>query len=155
MNEAKARGTARDAWIGRARTAEAVAALALARILVAFVPFHVWRSRYGSIVPVGPLVVASAADPQPQNLAARRLARAVDRAAARLPGASVCLPRAMALQALLISRRIGTTLVLGVLPGAQRGSIDDLHAWVAAGGEILIGGDLSGHVPLLALQREF
>jgi hypothetical protein len=63
----------------------------------------------------------------------------VERACQRLPGTSKCLPRAMALHWMLRRRSRPSQLVIAVLPQQDRGAIEDLHAWVASGEEILIG----------------
>ena len=135
------------AWQGRAATAEAMAWLVLARLLVAQVPFGRWRRWLGAPVAAQP------GDPRLRldaNLAQRRLARAVERATARLPGESRCLARAMALHWMLRRRGLGGVLHIGVLPGAARGTLDDLHAWVTRFGEVLLGGDDKPHSPLFA-----
>ena len=134
-------------WHARRATAEAMAWLILARLLIAHVPFGRWRQRLGT--PVAP----QPDDPQlhlDANLAQRRLARAVGRAAGRLPGESRCLARAMALHWMLRRGAMGGVLHIGVLPGSDRGSLDDLHAWVARLGEVLIGGDARPHRTLFA-----
>ena len=134
-------------WQGRRATAEAMAWLILARLLIARVAFGRWRRWLGT--PVAPL----ADDPRlhlDANLAQRRLARAVDRAAGHLPGESRCLARAMALHWILRRRAMGGVLHIGVLPGSDRGSLDDLHAWVTRLGEILIGASDQPHRALFA-----
>lgn len=146
------------AWRARAQVAEAIAAMVIARLTVATIPLARWRGALGRRV--DPLEVpcsqVSLANPEPlpANLAARRLARAVDRGAARLPGETRCLARALALHAMLRRRRAGATLLIGVRPRAERGSIDDLHAWVLRRGETLIGGGETGHVPLVGFSTE-
>ncbi len=45
----------------------------------------------------------------------------------------------MALHWMLARRGRRAQLVIAVLPGAARGGLDDLHAWVEAGDEVLIG----------------
>ncbi len=135
-------------WRLRARTAEAAAALVAARVLVAAVPFGQWQQLLGR--PVDPK-----ATPEPVGtglVRARQCARHVDRAAGRLPGEFKCLPRAAALQFMLRRRKIRATVMMGVLPAQQRGTLDDLHAWVLFGNEILIGGSLDGHHAVFALQ---
>ena len=136
-----------DRWRARGATLEAMLFLALARLLVARVPLKRWRATLGAPVKPEP------GDPQlhlDANLAARRLARAVGRGAARLPRETRCLPQAMALQWLLSRRGLGATLVIGVRPGAVRGGLDDLHAWVVRGGEVLIGQSDETHRPIYA-----
>ena len=134
-------------WHGRGATVEAMAWLILARLLVARVPFGRWRRWLGT--PVAP----PPDDPRlhlDANLAQRRLARAVERAAGRLPGESRCLARAMALHWMLRRRAMGGVLHIGVLPGSDRGSLDDLHAWVTRSGEVLLGADDQPHFALFA-----
>ena len=134
-------------WHGRKATVEAMAWLILARMLIARVPFGRWRRWLGTpVVPPTdyPRLHLDA------NLAQRRLARAVDRAAGRLPGESRCLARAMALHWMLRRRAIGGVLHIGVLPGSNRGSLDDLHAWVTRLGEVLIGASDQPHRALFA-----
>ena len=67
------------------------------------------------------------------------LARAVVRGAARLPFETKCLPRAVALHTMLRRRRLPSLLVIGVLDPSQRGTIEDLHAWIESGNEVVIG----------------
>ena len=129
-------------WRGRGATLEAMAWLILARLLIARVRFGRWRSWLGT--PVAP----PADDPRlhlDANLAQRRLARAVERAAERLPGETRCLARAMALHWMLRLRAMGGVLHIGVLPGHTRGGLDDLHAWVTCSGEVLIGATNQPH----------
>ena len=134
-------------WRGRGATLEAMAWLVVARLLIARVTFGRWRGWLGvSTVPeVGDRALRLA-----DNLPRRRLARAVERAAARLPGENLCLPQAIALQWMLRRRALGGILHIGVLPGWERGSLDDLHAWVTCFGEVLIGADAKPHRPLFA-----
>ena len=139
--------TGNGPWRARGATLEAMVWLMCARCLIAWVPFGRWRPWLGK--PVG----AEPGDPLlrlDDNLAGRRLARAVARAAGRLPGESRCLPRAMALQWMLRRRGLGSVLHIGVLPGNARGSLDDLHAWVTRLGEVLIGADEKPHRALFA-----
>ena len=134
-------------WQGRGATVEAMAWLVLARLLVAQVRFGRWRRWLGAPV------AAQSGDPLLRldaNLAQRRLARAVMRATGRLPGESRCLARAMALHWMLRRRELGGVLLIGVLPGAARGTLDDLHAWVTRSGEVLLGADDQPHFALFA-----
>lgn len=115
----------------RLLVAEAALLLVAARLLVVCMQLRWWRRLLGPVAD-RPLP-GSASDSD------RRLARAVERAARRLPGESKCLPRAMALHWMLARRDRPAQLVIAVLPGAARGGLDDLHAWVELGPEILIG----------------
>ena len=134
-------------WPARAASVEAMAWLVLARLLVAQVTFGRWRRWLGAPV------AAQAGDPRlrlDDNLAQRRLARAVVRASGHLPGQSRCLAQAMALHWMLRRRALGGVIHIGVLPGSNRGTLDDLHAWVTRLGEVLVGGDDTFHVALFA-----
>ena len=136
-----------SSWQGRAATAEAMAWLILARVLVAQVRFGRWRPWLGTPVAPQPGDAMLRLD---ANLAQRRLARAVVRAARRLPGESRCMAQAMALHWMLRLRAMGGVLHIGVLPGAARGTLDDLHAWVTRSGEVLLGADDQPHFALFA-----
>jgi GNAT superfamily N-acetyltransferase len=142
-------------WRARAQVAEAIVALIVARLLVATVPLAKWRRALGRRID-GPDLPDPSEDTEPlaANLAARRLARAVGRGAARLPGETRCLARALALHAMLRRRGIGAILLIGVRPRAERGGLDDLHAWVLRNGEVLIGGNETGYVPLVGFAIE-
>lgn len=115
----------------RLLVAEAMLLLLAARLLVSWVRLGRWLRLLGR----------QAAEPRRAQARAgdRQLARAVERATLRLPGESKCLPRAMALHWLLARRGRPGQLVIGVLPGDQRGRLEDLHAWVECGEEVLIG----------------
>jgi len=127
------------------RVIEAGVLIVLARVLVACLPLRVWRGSLGRIwqadagaghAHTAPLVIACA--------------HAVARAACRMP-ASLCLPRAMALQWMLRRRGLAGELVLGVKPG-QRGGLDDLHAWVEMDGAILLNDSGGAHREVLRLR---
>lgn len=124
-----------DRWRSRLRTAAGMATLCLARLVIATLPFNWWRDWLGGLKKNGP-AERGAAD-------AHRLAAHVEWAARLLPFPTKCLPRAMALSWILRSRRIDHCVVFAVRPAEQRGSDDQLHAWVEIGGERVIG-DLPG-----------
>ena len=121
---------------------EAMLRLITARLTVTSFRFGRWRRRLGSMAS-GPLAV-----PAP-SMRDRQLARAVERASQRLPFEVKCLPRAMALHAMLRRRRRPSQLVIAALPGCARGTLDDLHAWVEVGGEMLIGAPDRPFYPLV------
>ncbi|MBC2664625.1 lasso peptide biosynthesis B2 protein [Novosphingobium flavum] len=133
----------------RARVAEAALWLVAARLLVSFVPLARWQSTLGQRVPPDAPMPAPGEE---QALRSRRAGRAVERAARLLPLELKCLPRAMALQWMLRRRRIASRLMIGILPAGQRGSVDDLHAWVISGTDIVIGELPLPHRTVLALQ---
>lgn len=120
--------------------------LCAARLLIALVPFGWWRATLGRVQ--GPAQAA----PSPVNIRrSARLAAHVERAASRLPFATKCLPRAMALAWLLRGRGLAYVCKLAVRPAAGRGSTDDLHAWIECG-ETIVLGELAGPwIVLLAL----
>ena len=122
-----------EVWHLRARTLEALGFLYLARLAIAWLPFGLWRGWLGLD---GTALPEAASE-------ARRLALHVERAAARLPFATLCLPRAMALSWVLLRRGIAHQLVIAARPASQRGGADDLHAWIEASGQIVLG-DLPG-----------
>lgn len=146
-------------WRLRARTGEAALALLGARGLIAFVPFARWRSWLGDPVqPPGDIAAPSGlppSEPTPGQREAGRLARHVDRAAARLPLPLKCLPRAMALSWMLRRRNIAHLLVLAARPGHARGGEDDLHAWVEVNGLIVLGNLPGPWLRLVSLAPSF
>ncbi len=113
----------------------AMAALCWAKLIVATMPFASWRDTLGGKV--------DAATNINSKEEARRFAAHVEWAARQLPFSTKCLPRAMALSWILRSRNIGHYLVFAVRPVEQRGSDDDLHAWLEIGNERIIG-DIAG-----------
>jgi len=120
-----------------------MAALLVAWLLVAAVPFGRWRHRFGRILE-GPDPV-NAADPA----ILKPLVDAHRRAVARFPGELKCLPRAIALHWMLRRRGIASVLSIGALPLHGRGTIDDLHAWVTVNG-IVHHGDTDENYAVLA-----
>ncbi|MFC3174977.1 lasso peptide biosynthesis B2 protein [Novosphingobium bradum] len=137
-------------WRHRARVVEAMVLLAAARVLVARVPFRRWRGWLGRAAPPG-----AGADPavdEAVGLRARRVGRAVDQGARHLPGASKCLPRAMAAAWMLRRRNLPASVIFGVLDSGRRGTPDDLHAWVTCGGQTIAGEGKPDHSPVLVLH---
>jgi hypothetical protein len=137
---------AAERWRGRLLTLEAMAMLITARILVACVPLARWRSTLGEPTHLQDQVANLCVDNRP----AHALARAVTRAARRLPGENRCLPQAMSLQWMLHRRGLGGMLLIGVRPGSSRGGIDDLHAWIVRGDEALLGATEDRHRAVFA-----
>jgi len=123
-----------DRHLPRLRTLQALAALCLARLAVAIVPFSHWRNSLGGTV---------GEHGERATYEARRFTEHLERAARQLPFSTKCLPRAMALSWHLRSRRIAHCVVFAVRPADLRGSQDQLHAWVEVAGEKIIG-DLPG-----------
>lgn len=106
-----------------------MALLGLAKLVVAGVPFKIWRRRLGL-----------GGNASPSELAeANHEAAHIERAAWRLPIGTACLPRAAALSWRLRQARIPHRVVLAVRPPDQRDDEDALHAWVEVGNEIVLG----------------
>jgi Transglutaminase-like superfamily len=117
---------------------EAILALALARLIVLTVPFRLmapWLSR-------GPQTDAC---DEALLLAVRT---AVSTAARNVPWNAVCLPQAMAAKAMLTRRGCGSSFHLGAGFNAQGQLI--AHAWLVAGGTIVVGAAGIGSVTPLA-----
>lgn len=111
-----------------------MARLTWAQFLVARVPFNRWRRGLGFKTGEGGRSTAKSA---------AQLAADVEWAARRLPFATKCLPRAMALSWTLRRHRIGHAVVIAVRPSQLRQSPDALHAWVEVQG-VRVLGDLPG-----------
>lgn len=128
-----------DKWLRRLRLLTAAGELLRARLLVAWVPFDRWSKSLGAADAAGrsPL---SGADSSAEALG---LAALVERAAARLPFHTKCLPRAVALSRMLRRKGIGHTVVIAVRPARLRDTPDGLHAWVEIEGAKILG-DLPG-----------
>ena len=107
--------------------------LIAARILIRFVPLRLWRSSLRQPQTMEP------AAPDVEWPAVRAVARAVNRAADRLPIAMVCLPRAMAAQWMLARRGFAPRLVFGVAPPDGAEHAYAFHAWVEIQGRIVTG----------------
>lgn len=110
-----------------------MAALIVARLTVAAIPFDRWRRRLGR----------NGHASEDDIKRAKRLAAHVDWAARLLPFPTKCLPRAMALSWVLRRNQIAHAVVLAARPANFRQPADALHAWVEVGEEKVIG-DLPG-----------
>jgi len=137
--------TAAERWRRRGRTLEAAGFLVIARLLVGRVKFAHWRPLLGSRLPLSADRRATAGSGE----TAERVAAAVDRAATRLGGSAKCLPRAIAAQWMLRRRGVPAVVHLGVMPGRERGTLDDLHAWTTVAGEDGPPSDPIPHIELL------
>lgn len=127
----------------KATAVEAALFLALARCLVAYVPFRLWRHRLATI-------------PQerlPVPVLAWRVAWTVGKIAAAVPFAAVCLPQAMAAQWMLRRRGVASQLVIGTRAEtasqapAKRNAASRraYHAWLQVGGQCVIGGRVESY----------
>ena len=80
-----------------------------------------------------------------------RVAFAIPRAAARVPWRATCLVQTLAAKHWLARTGIGSELKLGALESAVHGL--DAHAWLVAGGRIVVGGDAAGYQPFSPGRR--
>ena len=112
--------------------AEAVAALTAATVRVRTVPFARWRAR----LELGPGGEVRGED-RAHAVEIGNIVRAVGR---RVPRLFICLPQAMAAQAMLRRRGIATSVTFGV----RRGDKAELHAWLHHGDQMLTGQDVGG-----------
>ena len=109
---------------------EAVIWLALARLALLFVPFRHLAARFGTIAdaraPAVPSSLAEAREPL-----VRDVGWAVTRSARYVPFRAVCLPQAIAAQAMLRCRGVASVMHFGVMK-SDGGSLL-AHAWLDAG----------------------
>jgi hypothetical protein len=135
-------------WPWRANVALCLALLSIAVFLVRAVRFSRWRSTLGSLAESPPPRASHEPDP-----AARMLAAVVERAADRLPFATKCLPRAVALQWRLRLAGIPSDLVVA-FHAIDRSGEDRFHAWVEHAGEMVIGQcDRTLYRPVMILSQ--
>jgi hypothetical protein len=117
---------------------EAILTLALARLIVLTVPFRLlapWLSR-------APQTTSS------DKALLLRVRAALTVAARNVPWSAVCLPQAMAAKAMLARRGCGSSFHLGANYNAQGKLI--AHAWLVAGGTVVVGAAGIGGVTPLA-----
>jgi len=110
---------------------EAILFLLLARVALHWFPFNV----------IAWFMNRQAKQPQLQGEARELLINVVRwsilRATRILPGKTVCFPRALAAQAMLRRRRVGTTLYYGAVTQTEKGLTS--HVWVQDGRSGVIG----------------
>ena len=123
----------------RALVAEAVLCLLLARLGLIFVPFPKLARRLGVFVPPSdPRVLSARAEaPREQAVLAREIGWAVTRSARYVPFKAVCLPQAMAAQAMLRRRGVASVMHFGAARGEDKPL--DAHAWLDAAGVEVTG----------------
>jgi Transglutaminase-like superfamily len=116
---------------------EALAMLALTRLLVLTVPFR----------HMAPWLVRAPETDSCDHLLLLSVRQAVTTVARNVPWNAVCLPQAMAAKAMLARRGCGSALHLGATIDLKGTLI--AHAWLSSGGEIVIGGaGIRGTTPL-------
>jgi hypothetical protein len=119
---------------------EAAICLALARLVLRFVPFERIGRRLGVFVSPQEARAGAAApsDPPRAALLAARVGWAVRAAARHVPFAAVCLPQAIAARMMLQRRGVASVLHFGVAKG-MTGKPFDAHAWLDAAGVEVTG----------------
>ena len=117
---------------------EAALFLALARLAILVIPFR----------RIVPWLERSPDSPQRDAATIATVRQAVEIASRNVPWNAVCLPQAMACKAMLARRGQGSALHIGAALGNGGGLT--AHAWLVAGGEIVVGEDESGNVMPLA-----
>ena len=121
----------------RLLVAEAILALGLARLIVITTPFRFMA-----------LLLSRAPDREScdEDLVLR-VCKAVTIAARNVPWNAVCLPQALAAKAMLARRGCGSAFHLGAGTDAQGKLIS--HAWLVAGGKVVVGAaGMTGVTPL-------
>lgn len=111
---------------------QAVLWLALARLALIFIPFRTLAGRFGTVASSDkPASTPPAQLDESQLDQARAVGWAVTRAARYVPFRAVCLPQAIAAQAMLSRRRIASVMHFGVMK--KPGEALAAHAWLNAG----------------------
>jgi hypothetical protein len=112
-----------DRWL----VCEAITMLGMARLIILTVPFR-WMA---------PWLRRAPETDNCDGALLSRVRRAVTIAARNVPWNAVCLPQAMAAKAMLARRGCGSAFHLGATLDANGKLI--AHAWLVAGGEIVVG----------------
>ncbi len=81
----------------------------------------------------------------------RSISWGVQRAAQLLPSRPQCLPQALVAERLLVAAGHSAELVLGVRDPGDRFAA---HAWVRSGGQLVVGGDVSGYRVLQPVEGD-
>ena len=134
----KLRSFLRLATVDQRMIAEAAWWLGVSRLAIWLLPFRrlaPWLSRMPET-------------PDCDRDLVRRVRRAVTVAARNMPRRPMCLPRAIAAKAMLARRGCGSAFHIGA--GRDPGGGLALHAWLVAGGEVVVGGAGAAHVKSVA-----
>ena len=112
--------------------------LGLARFIVITVPFRL----------MAPWLARAPERSTCDEALVLRVRKAVTMAARNVPWNAVCLPQAMAAKAMLARRGYGSALHLGAGTDGE-GKLIASHAWLVAGGTIVVGAaGIAGVTPL-------
>jgi len=118
---------------------EAIAMLALARLMVLALPFHRIAKR---------LAVGASSGPMEAGVTrAAAVARMVRTAARAMPFRAMCLEQAVATAAMLRRRHIPATIHLGTARNPHAAGFE-AHAWLSVAGEVVVGGPIDRYTEL-------
>lgn len=121
----------------RALVVEAVLCLLAARLALVFIPFPRLARWLGRFVPPDEARRIAAPSVAPEAQIAVDVGWAVTRAARYVPFKAVCLPQAMAAQAMLRRRSVASIMHFGATSGTEKPL--DAHAWLDAAGVEVTG----------------
>lgn len=126
---------------------EALFWLGIARLIILSLPFR-WVAPY-----LGQRMTESSLDDLPDNPhQLKQVAWAVNTMSRHTPWQSNCLVRAMAAKRMLQSRKIVSTLYLGVTRSNPK--VLEAHAWLRSGSIYLTGGQGHKHFTVVAMFAE-
>ena len=123
-----------DRW----RVCEAAILLGLARLAVVTVPFRF----------LAPMLARSPETASCDEDMVQAVSRAVRNAARNVPWKAVCLPQAIAAKIMLARRGCGSACHIGATFDPDGKVI--AHAWLSAGGKVVLGGEESAGMSPLA-----
>jgi hypothetical protein len=115
--------------------AEATTWLALARLAIVLLPFPPLARRLGEHMHETPIE-----DDDRRAPTLRRIRWAIAATSRRAPWRCLCLEQAVAAKMMLRTRRIPSTLYLGVAREPETAAVQ-AHAWVRCGTQFVTGGD--------------
>jgi hypothetical protein len=129
---------------------EAAVLLAVSRIALRAIPFRRLSPYLGRFVPPDDPRVGLCREPADARSVetARRVRRAVNSASRHVPFEAVCLPQAMAAQAMLRRRGIACAMHFGARKGEAQAL--DAHAWLDAAGVPVTGYPLDAKLTEIA-----
>lgn len=130
-------------WHKRLLLAEAALLLALARVVIACVPFHriaQWLGTEGS--------ESTTATPAPCQAMAENISWSIETMARHVPWQSLCLAQALAASWMLARRGATSTTYFGVATPDQH-TLFNAHAWLRCGSTIVTGAMNKGHYKVL------
>jgi hypothetical protein len=129
-------------WGDRLLLAESLFVLALASLLVAFLPFRriariaAWKTGITNL------------STEERRSLAKRIRWAISAVAHRVPWKAVCFQQGLAAQFMLRRRGIPSVLYYGAAPDGEKGL--SAHVWIRDGDVDVIGGEIADRFAILA-----